>query len=338
MNQFLRSGLLLIAACGSSISLHAQTALYSTDFPNDQGWELRGMGSGYPEWAVDATPASVLAGPAWHSAPFSLNFNNGVNLGPNGEGWATSPLIDLAAANGLATLGFWCNYSTETELGCSWDTRKMEILDDAGGVLILACFGKPYCGPMGTWHFHSFGLYPQWGTIQVRFTFDTIDSSSNGGEGWFIDDLIVTTDCLGATTYCTAKVNSQGCTPDIFATGTPSLSASGAPFRIWAKQVLNQTPGILRWGHFPGSVFTTGGFACVAGVTIVTPVGNSGGTSLPTLDCSGTFALHFSPALMNQALFGVGNEVYAQYWYRDAGFTPPYNVGSTAGLHWLICP
>src|SRR5690349_5757922 len=46
-----------------------------------------------------------------------------------------------------------------------------------------------------------------------------------------------------AIAYCTAKVNSLGCTPSISGTGIPSAS-SGAGFVITATSVLNNKPGL----------------------------------------------------------------------------------------------
>jgi hypothetical protein len=69
----------MIAAClASNLSVNAQTVLYSTDFPDAQGWTLTSF---VPPvvWAVDATPASVITSPSWHSPPYSLNYNDGVN-------------------------------------------------------------------------------------------------------------------------------------------------------------------------------------------------------------------------------------------------------------------
>jgi hypothetical protein len=117
MKRFLRSGLFLIAACATSaLALDAQTVLYSTDFPDDQGWTL--VSANPPVvWAVDGSPLGGL------SAPFSLNFNDGSSIAPFGEGTATSPPIDLAATTGALSLGFWCNFMTEGGPACSFDVR-----------------------------------------------------------------------------------------------------------------------------------------------------------------------------------------------------------------------
>ena len=332
MKQILRSGFLLIAACATSgLGLQAQTVLYATDFPDDQGWTLT---SSFPPvvWAVDGTPIGGL------SAPFSLNFNNGSNLIPYGDGTATSPPIDLSAATGDTYLNFWCYYATEGGPACGFDLRGVHILDSLNQTVFFQCWWWVECGSMGQWHFHSIPLQEQWGTIRVEFIFDTVDSQWNGGAGWFIDDLEVTTDCLVDAPYCTPKLNSQGCSPLIFTTGAPSLGGTGTAFRIWADNVLNQKVGLMLWSRSPASTFFGGGTLCVAAPITRAAAQNSGGTSLPAQDCTGTYVLQFSPEMMNQAGLVVGDDVYSQYWSRDNGFPPPNNVGLTGGVHWSVCP
>ena len=79
MEKYLVSGTLTLAACiALELGASAQAVFYSTDFADDQGWTLT---SSVPPvvWAVDDTPASVLGSRSWHSPPYSLNYNNGVN-------------------------------------------------------------------------------------------------------------------------------------------------------------------------------------------------------------------------------------------------------------------
>jgi hypothetical protein len=337
MKQFLRSCFLLIVACVAlAPTLRAQTVLYSSDFPNDQGWTFTSSGPGHPWWAVDATPATVLGTPSWHSAPFSLNFNNGVDYTPQGLGTATSPQIDLSAASGNVWLTFWCNWHTEWL--APWDERTLEISNDGFQTLLFSKLYFSSCAPAGQWHLHSEPLSTSWGTIQLRFFFGAYDFYANNYEGWFVDDLTVNAECVVDAPYCTPKVNSQGCSPGIYTTGTPSLSGSGTAFRIWAGNVLNQKVGLMLWSRSPASTPFAGGTLCVAAPITRTSAQNSGGTSLPAQDCTGTYVLQFTPAMMSQAGLVVGDDIYSQYWSRDNGFPPPDNVGLTAGVHWSVCP
>lgn len=143
--------------------------------------------------------------------------------------------------------------------------------------------------------------------------------------------------CSGVpTTYCTAKVDSLGCTPAIHSQGTPSAS-SAAGFRIQADQVLNHAPGLLLYGLGPGAVPFQRGYLCEAPPLRRTPGMDSGGNSQPA-DCSGLFSLDFNA--MIQTGFDpdliAGTAVYCQFWYRD-----PYaarGTGMTAGLAFQIQP
>ena len=338
MNHFLRSGLLLIATFAvSQHQLRAQTVIYSTDFADAQGWTF--SASNPPvEWAVDSTPGNVLSSLSWRSAPYSLNYNNGVNYysGLSGNsGTATSPWIDLIAGSGTTTLRFWCNWNAECCLA-PWDDRILSISDAQTQLYSKSYFNA--CGPAGNWHVHSVPLSPSWGAIQVHYLFSAADSIANQYEGWFIDDFEIVYECPTTTPYCTPKLNSLGCSPTIFTTGTPSLTGTGQAFRIWAGGVLNQKVGLMLWSRTPASTPFGGGTLCVAAPITRTTAQNSGGTALPASDCTGTYVFQFTSAMMSQAGLLVNDDVYAQYWSRDNGFAPPDNVGLTAGVHWEVCP
>jgi hypothetical protein len=344
MTRFLRSCFLLTVAFAASMAhLQAQTVIYGTDFPDDQGWVFQAPPSSVAWWAVDATPGTVLGSPAWHSAPFSLNFNNGTCYCGGGtnlaNGTATSPTIDLGDANGSIDLQFWCNWDTEETPPpyCGFDQRLLTILDGAA-VVSEQCFNEELCGTLGQWHLHSIPLDPAWGLVRLRFSFVTIDWMFNEGAGWFIDDLAVIGDCAATQGYCTPKLNSLGCSPTIFTTGIASLSGNGTAFRIWAGGVLNQKVGLMLWSRTPASTPFGGGTLCVAAPITRTTAQNSGGTALPASDCTGTYVFQFTSAMMSQAGLLVNDDVYAQYWSRDNGFAPPDNVGLTAGVHWEVCP
>ena len=148
-------------------------------------------------------------------------------------------------------------------------------------------------------------------------------------------------ECEGASiAYCTAKVNSLGCTPAIGATGgcptAPSLSGPDDYF-ITAENVLNNKPGIMIWSHGPNSLPFMGGILCVAPPIIRTPVQHSGGNPPPP-DCSGSYSYHFAQAYMASWFLTPGTKLYAQYWSRDPGFSPPNNVGLTDGLEFVVGP
>lgn len=117
--------------------------------------------------------------------------------------------------------------------------------------------------------------------------------------------------------YCTAQVNSQGCTPDISAIGTPSVT-SPRPFWVRSANQLTQVSGLMFYGYAPASTPYQGGFLCVAPPTRRMPVLNAGGVGVP--GCAGVFAYDFAPRIQSgvDAFLTLGREVYFQFWSRDA--------------------
>ncbi len=76
------------------------------------------------------------------------------------------------------------------------------------------------------------------------------DGLLGGGHAGFFDTWFARYDgpCPLSTTYCTAKLNSQGCTPSIGFSGISSATA-GSGFTIRASQVLNNKPGLLLYSN-----------------------------------------------------------------------------------------
>ncbi len=133
--------------------------------------------------------------------------------------------------------------------------------------------------------------------------------------------------------YCSAKVNSAGCTPQISWTGGASLTL-GDNLHITATNVLAQKAGMLFWGTAQASLPFGGGTLCVAQPLRRTPVQFSNGSS----GCMGVYDHHFSQAEMLAAQIPAGSRIFAQYWSRDPGFPAPNNIGLTAGLAVDIAP
>lgn len=123
--------------------------------------------------------------------------------------------------------------------------------------------------------------------------------------------------------YCTAEVNSQGCTPSIDAEGHPTLSGLDN-LRVTASNVINQQDGLLFYGLTKGAKPFLGGTKCVLSPTWRTQVQNSGGSAATTVDCSGSFDIQLSHLLFQAKGLGPGTTVFAQYWSLD-----PQGVGGT---------
>lgn len=168
----------------------------------------------------------------------------------------------------------------------------------------------------------------------VSFASDLVVGDTNFLPDVFVRDLDA--NCSPIADYCTAKLNSQGCAPVIGASGMPRLTGPDA-FFLTAVDVLSGKNGLIFWGLAPAALPFGGGTLCVQPPLVRTGVQNSGGNPPPT-DCSGAYSCHFSQSYMAAHGMAAGLPFYAQYWSRDPGFTPPDNVGLTAGVQFTVCP
>ena len=142
--------------------------------------------------------------------------------------------------------------------------------------------------------------------------------------------------CPAAQVYCTAKVNSLGCTPSIGSSGFASYS-NASPFLVTATNELNQKSGLLFYGTAASATPFQGGFKCVATPTIRSVVQSSGGSAVGN-DCTGSYSYDFNAriqALVDPQLVP-GAEIFAQYWSRDPQSLSTTNL--TAGVRFTIRP
>lgn len=317
-----------VTACLSlAPAVEAQVVLYQTAFDDAAGWQLDDC------WNVDATPD--LGGTIAHSAPTSLNCNNfdGGYDGCN-QRFATSPVIDLGAL-ATAQVSYWCRWITEND--CQADAKYLYIIDPNAGQLVFdLCMSMPASCPTTDWHQHTVALDPSWGEIQVSFWFHVYDSFNNFIGGWMVDDVEVSGTCASSVPYCTPKLNSQGCLPAIFTTGTPSYTGAGTAFTVQAQDVLNQHPGLMIWSLNQASTPFGGGTLCL-GSPVNRTGGQGSGGNVGTTDCSGSYSFPFGPAAFQANGLTPGMQVNVQYWSRDTGFAPPQNVGLTAAMSFTVC-
>lgn len=141
--------------------------------------------------------------------------------------------------------------------------------------------------------------------------------------------------CPTPLNYCTATVNSLGCTPALEWFGTPSISAPSG-FTIRARDVLPDCNGALMYGLSSAAVPFHGGVRCVFSSLrrLLLPPAVAGGSG----PCAGVYDVGFDRILASDAgatLF-VGQRVFTQICSRDPG--SPTGWGLTDALMFVICP
>lgn len=141
---------------------------------------------------------------------------------------------------------------------------------------------------------------------------------------------------LHPAAYCTAKVNSRGCTPSIGWSGQTSLSGPD-DLVVRATSVLSSQFGMFFFGRAPTSTPLLGGTLCVRSPLERTPVQLATGTPPPS-DCTGTYSIALSHDWLAQRGFAPGTTLYGQWFSRDPGFAPPGNVGLTDAIAISVRP
>jgi hypothetical protein len=148
---------------------------------------------------------------------------------------------------------------------------------------------------------------------------------------------------LAPVAYCTGKLNSAGCVPQIGSVGMSSASAASG-FVVQCTNVVNQKSGILFY-RAPGArnaVPFQCGTLCVLSPVRRTPVQGSGGNVGPN-DCSGSWSLDMNCFAAGACGLVVpapeltvpGTQVNCQYWGRDAG-TVPCNTQLSDALEYFV--
>ena len=239
----------------------------------------------------------------------------------------TDTMVELTFDRPVQRFGGW--------FGSDWiDSGSATFLDAAGQVIDSESFQMSPCSSGCAWTWNGWDAGS--GSPVSAIILDT--ATATGGH-FELEDLEVDFACGFASTYCTAKLNSLGCTPAISATGSASATA-GSGFVIAATQVRNQKPGLLLYGGSgPAATPFHGGYLCAAPPRHRTPLQTSGGSTSGN-DCTGSFSFDFNAWIATGAdpTLVPGALVNAQYWSRDPGFAPPNNVSLTDAVEFGVCP
>ncbi len=288
----------------------------------------------------DHTPGTAIK--CWFTKQTWAGATPGAHDVDGGHTSLTSPPLDLSGLS-VPMVSYWRWFSNDQGNNPSEDTLEVRVSASASGPWVtVETVGPAGPGSSGGWIHHQFlvsdYLLPGAGVL-VRFV-----ASDTGGDSLVeaaIDDLeVLDLGCLpgGPAVYCTAKLNSQGCVPQIGYSGIPSAS-SPVPFDVTASSVLNNQNGVLFYGFGPDASAFQGGTLCVAPPLTRTGLLFSGGNPPPD-DCSGAHAFDFNALIQSgadPALVG-GAQVHAQYWTRDPLDPTGFGTGLTDALQFTIQP
>lgn len=167
---------------------------------------------------------------------------------------------------------------------------------------------------------------------------------TNSGPSGGFDYLALQIDLNSSPqSYCTAKVNSLGCSANFGFAGMPSASSTSG-FVVTASPVRNQKAGLLFYSTFGAtSAPFQGGFYCVQPPARRGPLLASGGATPPNDDCSGALGMDmnaFAHGLLGGApapeLLTVGTAVHCQFWSRDPGAS--FNTNLSNALRYVVLP
>ena len=137
--------------------------------------------------------------------------------------------------------------------------------------------------------------------------------------------------------YCTAKVNSLGCTPIIGAFGTASMT-NPASFDVSVVNVVSNKPGIFFYGFAPAAIPFQGGWLCVQPPLKRMPPQSSSGV-FPPSSCTGFFTVDMNARIQSgvDPFLFPGQIVFQQGWYRDPSSSTA-GTGLSDAVGYTIAP
>ncbi len=323
-----------------------ETLVFSDDLETNQGWTVGATGDNATTgiW-VRVDPVGTAAQPeddhtaapgirCWVTGQGTPGGGIGDNDVDNGTTTVNTPVLDLSGL-GQPVISYWRWYSNNGNSAVD-DTFLVEV-SNGGPWVQVELLGPTGPETTGGWYFHQFTVsdfvVPN-ASVRVRFR------ASDLGQGSIVeaavDDLQVKDlNCSGGgpTVYCTGKVSSQGCVPEIGFAGTPSAS-SAQPFDVNATLVVPSVNGILFYGYGANNTPFQGGTLCAQPPILRAPGQVSGGAAA----CTGSFQFDFNALIQggSDPSLIAGAQVNAQFWFRD----PPASFGSglSNALEFVIQP
>lgn len=172
-----------------SIAVPPPACLYDFDTATLQGWTVSNV---HPTvgWHVDAQRSSSPSYSLYYGSPSTHTYDSGAR----NYGSATSPAVQVAAANPQLTFMIW-NLSE-----ANWDWVRLQVDNGSGFVVVWSAdtdleLADGTSG--GSFIPIEVDLSAYAGdAVQLRFYFDTSDEFNNAFEGTYIDEISVDGSCL----------------------------------------------------------------------------------------------------------------------------------------------
>ncbi|MSQ82434.1 MAG: hypothetical protein EXR77_05875 [Myxococcales bacterium] len=188
-----------ITVYGGPIVAITPSSWWTEPFENNSfGWQFSAPNTSGTGFAIDSTP-DVTTVNTTVASKISLNMNNGINFSGLTQANAMAPVIDLTNAGaGPVTLLF--KEYVDTEFGGSYDARYVQVTGDAFVTMPISSTLNASVQHGKGWRWSWVDLTGVKGKkVQLRFRFDSVDSTANEGKGWFIEDLSL--DTIAAPSY-----------------------------------------------------------------------------------------------------------------------------------------
>lgn len=332
------------------------------------GWRT-GASSG-EDWLVAVHDVQTLA-PLW-TRTFAGTSNageraRGVHADARGALWVMGPATNLGS--GIDTHVRRYDFAGNLLSSDGWngaaglDDPPFKLLAGSAGQLYVAGYSQLGASPTSTYAM-SVLSYDETGVRNWAATYTTPGASdarifeaaltpqgalvaggysSDGALGGF-DVLGMRVDLAASPqAYCTAKVNSLGCTPTFSFAGLSSAAATSG-FTTFVRNLRNQKSGLYFYSLLGAAAAPfQGGWYCVQTPVRRAPLGNTGGTLIAFDDCTGVLALDwnaFAHGLSGAApapeLLTPGTSIWCQAWSRDPGAS--FQTNLSAGLSFRVLP
>ncbi len=320
----------ILSGAASSTVLYEVLGSSSGEFGFDVAGVLDVSGDGLRELAI-GEPGLFIAGAnagrvrlyrgLAGSAAFIRNYDGAPG---DRQGWSVAGLDDFDGDGRgdliIGAMGF--------DNGPDVDSGIARVYSGLTGALLSSMGGYDFLGRMG-WSVASAGDLNSDGATDAMAAapFAEWNGVSSGHVRVHLGNA------FEPVAYCTAKVNSAGCTPLIGYSGCASLSL-GNGLGIHAVNVMPGQNGLMAWSLSSNSAPFFGGTLCLGSPLTRTPIQAAGTNN--AYPCTGAFQFLMTQTFMNQNSLTAGMNVFAQYWSRDSGFVAPDNVGLTPGLQLRI--